>query len=369
MYTLAGNPDAEAVIAEDMNCLVRALREDAIPYEAVYLAGGFGRGEGTVRFDGGRWYAVNDFDLVLMVDDKEPPMERIGKLAKRLAERLNIDFVDIGCIPCGSLSALPPSLFNYELKYGSLHIDGQHLLDSIPNYSVTDVPAFEFLQLLCNRCAGLNMMVQKRCPDSKYFESNQLVKAAIAVGDIAVFLAGQYSHLYRVRMERFRDLFAGVKTPFPLSSEAQRIILHAYQYKLNGPSDEEFRIDQSHLKQAIMAGFVAITNKCVGVGAETFAEAERLLWDRYRLHRNLLRWAKTKVAKLEAPAIAPHTRVVLRVLFSQPWFYLNHDASVALCAWEFFRRFWGVPSLLLSRRWNAQTVLRLWEHQFHAQGD
>ena len=188
LFTQQTNTQIDEDVRQDLDYIGSAIDSCGVEYSAIYLVGAFGRGEGSVRFDGKRWRAVNDYDLVVITADCEKLRSCFERLGSELARTLQIDFVDIGCISTNSLSTLQPTMQNYDLKFGSILLAGKELLNEIPDFEPGYLPPYELIRLLCNRSAGLLTAMLPENTKSQYYCTNQFLKACIAVGDVAVHI-------------------------------------------------------------------------------------------------------------------------------------------------------------------------------------
>jgi len=84
-FTIRPEPEIDQNVEEDLARIVETIRQKGIDYYAVYLIGSFGRGEGTVYFNGSRWLAINDYDLVVVVDDCAKARLVLHQLGQELA--------------------------------------------------------------------------------------------------------------------------------------------------------------------------------------------------------------------------------------------------------------------------------------------
>ena len=214
-YTRHTDPAAETAVSDQLKYILAALEERVGQVEAIVLTGSFGRGEGGVYQDAdGRYCPVNDYDLII-ADPRDLNNELAG-LGERLARELNIDFVDLA-YSNGCWKELPPTIFNYDLKYGSRVIAGNPaILDQIPAYAAGQFTADDPVRLLLNRMAGLlsgisgNFIEGQSCSfDEQRYLTNQMVKAWIAIGDAYLILWSGYDSSYVRRKERFVSLAPG----------------------------------------------------------------------------------------------------------------------------------------------------------------
>lgn len=224
-YTAHANTAVDPFVDSQLHQITQAvatLMGDSL--EAILLAGGFGRGEGSVAIaEDGTMHVVNDYDLEVVY--REPWgkslsklithlrfRKRLDALAEELAQSLKIKQVDLSPRGAGSYaSSATPRLSDFDLKYGHRLLYGKSdPADAMPWYRSQDIPAFEGTWLLRNR--GLGMLLaylyftdeNGTVPDIKrenfYTEVN---KAILAMGDALYLLHGEYTCSYAERAANF----------------------------------------------------------------------------------------------------------------------------------------------------------------------
>jgi hypothetical protein len=98
---------------------------------------------------------VEDYDLIGIVAGTTSLSRKLARrrVEGALARRTNrpAQPVSIGLLPVEGLIGLPFTLFNYELKYGSLVLYGTDPTGAVPAYDATRLPVVEATRLLINR--------------------------------------------------------------------------------------------------------------------------------------------------------------------------------------------------------------------------
>jgi len=240
-YTIYPYEWVDARIKENLHLIIDAIRKNVYELTAIILVGGFGRGEGSVKIHNGLVKPLNDYDLVVVSSDSTKS-QVLSKLSKKLAKEIGIDFVDLGLISPDVFTSLPPTIFNYDLKYGSQVIYGNaDILDRLPNYSPEDIPLWEGIRLLFNRTAGilsgfsLEHFHRDLTSAETQYMTNQVNKALTACGDALILLQKRYHYLYQRRQEIIREIFRSHRYEF-LDAASFELIDNAYTEKLF-PSD------------------------------------------------------------------------------------------------------------------------------------
>lgn len=360
-YTIHHNPCINQDIQKDLNHIIDCINSCGIKYLSIYLIGAFGRGEGSVHYIHNRWHGINDYDLTIITEESNQIESFPPPLCEKLAQELDIDFVDIGIIKYNSLRNLRPTLQNYDLIYGSTCISGKNLKHDMPEFKAESIPPFEFLRLLCNRTAGLlSTKLPERC-NSQTYCYNQYIKACIAVGDIVVYLNGGYQCSYHERQKTFIKLARNSILPFNLSESEIEIINNAYTIKLNGGTNNHFPADDHFIKPLIYKAFCSITTYCCFENTDEVLKAESALKRKYHLRNKdiLITLFNRIVLRNPAPLLSVIRKTIL---FSLPFFYTN--SSVILEKFRYLHKFWLIPHALTSP-WNTQSVFKLWEQYNH----
>ncbi len=364
MFTTRTDDRLEKDIGEDMRSILAAVDREGVGYDAIYLVGSFGRGEGSTYFDGHRWRGLNDYDLLIISSEPGSDANRLKRLGQELANRLQMDFIDIGWLPRSALWQLSPTIENYDLKNASLRLAGRDVLEEIPRFDVRDIQPFEFARLICNRTAGvLSTRIPVRAKSPRYC-ANQYVKACIAVGDVAVYLGKHYHPSYRERQQLFESLAKNDEIPFCLSDNAITLINSAYSIKLGNDDKGEFRIDDLLMRDMIDNAFLAIAARCLGEKVNSVRAAGEALVKHYRDQRTLIErlddlvcvWLRRDKGRARA--------LRHKILFSLPTLY-NERSSTAFHRWVSFVARFGTAPGALSKRGDLASVVWLWEEYCH----
>jgi len=233
-YTAVATPEAEARVAADLDRVVAAVRAQARDdiLLAVFLVGGYARGEGAVvEGDDGALHGFNDYDFLLLFD--RPPADPAGfsRLAGDLAGELSIDFVDLGLATPTDLAAARPTLFWFEV--GEAHRElwrAPGCRDELPRFRVESLDPAEGSRLLVNRGMSLLWVVRRLWPDRPLdappaiedvaqvrFSTIAAHKAVAASGDAALLRAGVYRVSQAARIDTLAarpDLLAWAEPGF-----------------------------------------------------------------------------------------------------------------------------------------------------------
>jgi len=212
IYTIQDNEEIIKKIHYDLSYIVNQVKNNFKNIQSIILVGGFGRGEGSVLIENGKPKPLNDYDLLIIGENIN--VKSLNKLSKKLANDLQIDYVDLSSIHRSKLKKLPPTIFNYDMKYGSRVIYGdKSVLDEIPSYKPKDIPLWEGIRLLFNRIAGLlgglsiEYFSRKLSIMERRYLVNQINHLVIAWIDMLNLTRSKYSHFYREKLKIFRELY------------------------------------------------------------------------------------------------------------------------------------------------------------------
>jgi hypothetical protein len=217
-YTRIGDSDLERrlsawlrEIAADLETLDPASRP-----LAVYLGGGYGRGDGgvAVKAEGSSLY--NDLDFFVFGKNFlhcRRVNRALQSLHRKWSEILNVE-VDFSLAKSERrLSSLFPTLMFQELLQGHEQIYGDRdVLAGLPRLPPTELPAIEGFRLLLNRGAGILFAAEQILAPSgmdcqqRDFAVRNLHKAVLGCGDALLLTQGRYRWKSDERLEELRTL-------------------------------------------------------------------------------------------------------------------------------------------------------------------
>lgn len=238
IYTVLEDKTVDEAIANDLKFLVEKITE-SVSVRSIILGGGFGRGEGSVLITDKGVEPVNDYDLFIIVPDREERDFR--SLGNELRRVMGIRLLDLIPIKYSSIPTLPVTQFNYDLKYGSRHIWGEDLMDIIPEYEEGIVEEEAGRTLLLNRliCAieafSERFLQSTMTIEERFFLANQTSKVVSACVEALLIKMGKYHYSYRKRREIF-------KAAFPEKIVLYRLNRWATDFKLKPTANPKFDV-------------------------------------------------------------------------------------------------------------------------------
>ena len=231
-FTIDGSDELEAHLRSLCTKVLSGVENvvSANELEALFLGGGYGRGEGGVlRTDRGD-KPYNDMEFYVCIRGFVPVAQRksgraINELAHRLSEEAGIE-VELKPTSLNRLISGQVTMFLYDLASGHKTLFGDP--QSLSNQRLQDasnIPLSEATRLLMNRSTGL-LFCEERLrrsvftPEDADFVGRNHAKAQLAFGDVILTAIKRYHWSCRERNERLKTLCQksdghGVLTPFP----------------------------------------------------------------------------------------------------------------------------------------------------------
>lgn len=266
-FTLDGDNAIESHLERTCARVLSGVRGlvPARTLEALFLGGGYGRGEGGVlRQPGVEDRPYNDLEFYVAIAGNRHLNDlryrrRLEVLGEILTPLAGID-VEFKITSLAELAARPVSMFSYDLVEGHRLIWGRpdaHLLaDCGHHHRAENIPAGEATRLLMNRGSGL-LFARERLErgagplalDDADFIRRNIAKAELACGDAVLAADGLYTWSCR---ERHRRL-ARIRERLPLAWRDTLVRRHAdgVAFKLHPVSGEISRAElRIHLAEA-----------------------------------------------------------------------------------------------------------------------
>lgn len=181
------------------------------PPIAIFLCGGYGRGEGAWFEEDGVLQPYNDYDIMVITDSPLPRSET-NILRKELASKVKIRWVDISYVSTAELKALKPIIHNADLLYASTLLYGDKtILNLAPKIDVAKLSQEDVVILYKTRIwtllgswDGSFRALSKE--ESRYFK-NQMAKAVLASCDMLLIKRHLYTPSYVERVKVIQNTF------------------------------------------------------------------------------------------------------------------------------------------------------------------
>lgn len=278
-FTIDGSQKLEKHL-EDVCSQVRERVSSFLPadkLEAIFLGGGYGRGEGGVLHTDNGDRPYNDLEFYICIRGNPRLNERsfghdLHELGEELSKLAGIE-VEFKIASLKTFGNSRPSMFLYDLAMGHRTLVGSDEVLRAPKLQdPKQIPLHEATRLLMNRCSGLLFCEEKLSKTTFTQEDADFVgrnhaKAQLALGDVVLTMLGQYHWSCRERSRRLQKLTEGTSNyelPLPLS----KIVCHhalGVEFKLHPKQStgcaEEFRPLQVELREIARSLWLCLENR------------------------------------------------------------------------------------------------------------
>jgi len=196
----------------DFNTIIRIiLKKLGGNLISIIVYGSHGRDEGAFIISKNKVYAYNDYDILLIVSNKIHSSE-LSLIEKMLKQLLKVQWVDISQMTVKSMSKLNPTMYNYDLKYGSRVIYGlDNVLDLIPKFKNTDITLLDAEILYFTRMwtflgSIMGPIRSELIGEKSRLFRYQMAKAVFAIVDANLIINKSYTSSYKERVSILRNL-------------------------------------------------------------------------------------------------------------------------------------------------------------------
>ncbi len=279
MLTSLDDPKVEESLRSQLALVVRETVKVFGSECTIILAGGFGRGEGSIRFGNGHIpVPLHDFDLYVVTDRKVDSrthalMEEsiLTELSRLTGSDLTLENFVLGVevVPSKGLSRLPPDLSTYEMKAASTVLHGPDVRSKIPVRD-RDIALGSGAITLFHRATALLKNVE---PEYLSYQAYPLDRALEAVYECCKvyteictafsLLGGFYEPSYRRRAELFKEnfrLFPSIRRQLPdlaetISFHTQMKLLSDFSPIIHKPA--ETWVEARHALDVCLRAFLS----------------------------------------------------------------------------------------------------------------
>ena len=226
-YTILENPEADVTVQKALNLVVRNVLElMGENLDAILLIGGFGRGEGGVVKENGRFRPVNDFDMAVLVAKAYRRIHRqytrqLQELCADLAPLCGVKQIDIGISHPLRFRFAPNLVESYEVRNGYKVLWGDIDLEALmPDLPADRLPLLDGAIYFLSRGSGMLIpalyflldgkgesgKVEKILPRHRENFQIEVNKGCLAMGNALLLLRKQYHFSYRERRRRMQQM-------------------------------------------------------------------------------------------------------------------------------------------------------------------
>jgi len=194
---------------------VQDLKEEIVSQfqpRSIILTGSFGKSEVTIfESNNGELSFSSDCEVIIIPKNYILSSSKISEFKKAFFERKKLQLSPNAILLTLQItipflrSRMKPTMFNYDLKFGSKVIFGEDYISKMPIYDSKDIPLQEGIRLLLNRMAEAagNFSFGSDGPHIGYLCD----KILIACQDALLLTIGKYHFSYKKRNELFNQHF------------------------------------------------------------------------------------------------------------------------------------------------------------------
>jgi hypothetical protein len=234
-YTILDDFKADEIIEVELNFIkneiLKACGHNVL---SIYLVGGFGRGEGGVILENGKYRPINDYDIIVLVKKKEISPDKKRELENNINNNVSVKQVDIAYLKWYKFLQPSTSISRYEINKGHIPLYERFKIPIFyipPNY----IPLIEGLKYFRTRGGGLlisrlllNGFGEIKIDNRKELIFLELNKIAILLGDIELIKYRKYNYSYLKRSKIWFEL----KLDKIFDKKITNLYLDAINYKL-----------------------------------------------------------------------------------------------------------------------------------------
>ncbi len=230
-FTVLDNHKVNERIQNDLEKIKDTLLQEFPSIEALILVGGFGRAEGGVLIKDGQIQPINDYDIVVVTEEKVC-LKKVDEIRKKLAEKIGIWWIDISVFNSKKIRSVNQSIYSYDLKYGSTVFWGNpEVVSLMPDMAASKMPLVEGQTLFVTRLwtflgpFSVEFLNRELTDDESFFLANQMSKALLACVDVLLLSKHAYHVSYIERNKRIKKLYSNMRKWYPMLDWALEIKL------------------------------------------------------------------------------------------------------------------------------------------------
>ncbi len=274
-----------------VHAIVDILQKNVV---AIILGGGFGKGEGSVKFVGERIFPLRDYDIMVVVK-KRPNDETVSRLYQQIYKntgaksRLSMfsDFYVDLLITTRNGIRFFPDVYTYEIKAASQLLYGEDIRKDI-SLEIKDIPLSSGWRFLFEKITGLIGHFPQQ-----YFTEGQLnqhkhelliyecYKTYMEIATSLTLLMGCYAPSFSARSDAFKSNYCRkLPTLYEILPELPATVEKTTKFKL-GPVFE--KLNENPLDLWFRTRYDLITvakfylNKYLNVNITDFSQSEQAL--------------------------------------------------------------------------------------------
>lgn len=237
-YNFCRNPDGDSIIRQAVSTIREGIDSLKIAKYSLFLGGSYGRGEGATALRGSTLRPVNDIDLYIITEQKLPLPKRraLKRLAKDLAQKLDVPHLDLMPLTAKELTRSPLSMHRFDLLAGYRFMGGELKIATPDHLPDPPFPPEEIRNLLINR--GLTLLEgHPSLGMSQIDQARKISKGIWAIVDAILFERGRYATSYAMK----RSEISRIPDIDPLTKDMIEWATGAFYLSLN---EEELKSEK-----------------------------------------------------------------------------------------------------------------------------
>ncbi|MBN1874072.1 MAG: hypothetical protein JXA33_07565 [Anaerolineae bacterium] len=313
-YTVLDVPIVDQTIDAHIHQIVAAIRAKVDP-QSLILRGSFGRGEGSVRVEGRDVHFLSDYELAIVMPQRQYQMERrwLHTTVRTLSNQIGVE-TSISRYSPSSLSAekiAHPTVSMYEIQNGGIVLYGE---DILPHRSAIDPRALDTwdgLRLMLNRMAESLPYATQTNKD--WYTLYWINKIILSCAEALLIAHHEYHFSYAERGRRFADLVPELDTVTERANALPTLVARATDFKLRPSFDlyaEPLSQIWQQVRQVCDSTLRYVIEKYLSFSFDTYAEFPKLYLSQLQAHNKL---GKSWLSPLPAP-LSQNLFLVLRLL-------------------------------------------------------
>lgn len=291
-FTYHRDPKIDSVIARHMKVIVDKLLEHFPVINSIMLAGGFGRGEGSViLLSNGDVKPLGDYDIYVVTDSKIDPL-KFNEMIEEIARAIDVPtaFLSVEFIPRRAIQRLSYDISSYELKVASKILHGRDFRSLIPvdkdevalssGFITLSIRAIMMLRLLQKVHSGISSPQDRQ--ECLYYCTKAFTEICTALS----LLEGFYEPSYAMRADIFAARFkimGELKKKVPdLAQKVKEYTSIKLWSAFDKKSLDKALIEASHY---LKISFIYFTSRYLGIRLRRgkWQQNAKLMYNRLRL--------------------------------------------------------------------------------------
>ena len=213
-YTVQNDPLVDRLVGQQVKRIASGVVREVKNIVALFLTGGYARGEGSVLVEGDNIIPLGDYDILVI--SSFPHFHHDFSWLRPLEREFKVQYhVEVSILWKPLLSFFRNRIYSYEVKFGSRLIFGDsRVLNMIPIGGGHAIDVGEGYSLMFNRLMGLLKVFDLQFMRESHIEKEQRlhllfqsIKTVLSCGESLLLLNHRYHFSYEERLLRLQQCF------------------------------------------------------------------------------------------------------------------------------------------------------------------